>query len=310
MHTAPCASHTPLFSQKGLHLYKTLMLLVLVHLPLQAECPHLSPALDIGYNVHPTLEEISGMIASRRFINLFWVHNDSGDEARFYAMDIGGNHRGTFLLPGRRNYDFEDIAIGPGPNGRDYLYIGDIGDNRAKRDQIEVLRIVEPDPLEPNRSTALSSSVVFTFVFEDGSRDAESLFIDPCSGDLYVISKREDKSRLYMAQAPFENGGTYPLEFKVELPWGWTTAADISPNYRYIAVRSYRNAGLWPILDDRPLWQSFQQPECPITLMDEPQGESISFDHSGCCLVTISEYTEEWLYHYQIKMPGEEEPAE
>jgi hypothetical protein len=276
---------------------------MLVCLPILAQCPQISHARDVGYNQHHLLEEISGIIASRTYLNLFWVHNDSGDEARFYAMDIGGNHRGTFILPDRKNVDYEDIAIGFGPNGRDYLYIGDIGDNRAKRDTIQVLRVLEPAPLEKNKAVAISGSVSFSFRFEDGSRDAEAMFIDPCTGDLYIISKREDRSRVYVAQAPFSTEKVNLLEFKIELPWGWVTAADLSPNHDYIIAKSYRQAAMWPVPQDGPLWKAFESPECPIELHDEPQGEAITFDFAGRCIVHISEYTDEWVFHYDINDP-------
>ena len=51
-------------------------------------------------------------------------------------------------------YDFEDISIGPGPeglNGPDYIYVGDIGNNwdghcrGINADDYVVYRIPEPD---------------------------------------------------------------------------------------------------------------------------------------------------------------------
>ena len=64
---------------------------------------------------------------------------------------------GRFNLTGVQMYDFEDIALGPGPEGPggpDYIYVGDIGNNWDKNNEhcrginaldYVVYRIPEPD---------------------------------------------------------------------------------------------------------------------------------------------------------------------
>ena len=79
---------------------------------------------------NPDLGEVSGMVASRSNPGFFWVHNDSGDEPRIFLIDKELNIKMTCSLEGATNRDWEDIAIGPGSvDGKNYLYIGDIGDN-------------------------------------------------------------------------------------------------------------------------------------------------------------------------------------
>ena len=42
-----------------------------------------------------------------------------------YALNVTtGKKLATFDLKGTKNCDWEDMAIGPGPNGDHYLYIG------------------------------------------------------------------------------------------------------------------------------------------------------------------------------------------
>ncbi len=41
--------------------------------------------------------------------------------------------------------DFEDLAVGPGPGGLSYLYVGDIGNNGDPRESVQIYRFVEPD---------------------------------------------------------------------------------------------------------------------------------------------------------------------
>ena len=93
--------------------------------------------------------EASGLVASRVHADVYYLHNDSGDAARFFAMDGAGVDRGVYSLEGVTAVDWEDIAAGP--CGADScLYIGDIGDNPETRTSYVVHRVVEP-------ATSLSS---------------------------------------------------------------------------------------------------------------------------------------------------------
>jgi hypothetical protein len=80
------------------------------------------------------LTEISGIAASRKFSDVLWAHDASGDSARVFAMATDGTHLATFNLSGATNVDWEDMAIGPGPvAGIDYLYFADTGNNWTRR---------------------------------------------------------------------------------------------------------------------------------------------------------------------------------
>src|SRR4051794_20300739 len=62
---------------------------------------------------------------------VLWTHNDSGDSARFFALDRRCRTLATYTLPGVQATDWEDMARGGG-----YLWLGDIGDNSATRSTI------------------------------------------------------------------------------------------------------------------------------------------------------------------------------
>src|SRR5260221_9441164 len=105
----------------------------------QASGATIGPPVQIGTIAASALPETSGIVDSRANANTFWVHNDSGDSARFYAINHQGTLLGTFPLGGNppnpppAALDWEDIAIGPKPDGGNYLYLGDIGDNDSVR---------------------------------------------------------------------------------------------------------------------------------------------------------------------------------
>src|SRR5262249_26664738 len=73
----------------------------------------------------PVLTEVSGVVASRAHPPVFWVHNDSGGEPTVYAISPTGASLGAYPIAGATAIDWEDIAIGPGPErGTSYLYLG------------------------------------------------------------------------------------------------------------------------------------------------------------------------------------------
>ncbi len=186
-----------------------------------AECPTFAGPLAGERVASAEINEASGLVASRRHPGIFWTHNDSGDRARIFAFDERGRSRGTFELQGTDAIDWESIALGPGPEpGRDYLYLGDIGDNSLRRESVVVHRIAEPEPeaLAPGatRSTARVDppsasapephgraaeatgtthlvAAVDTFVLEHprGPQDSEAMLVDPLSGDLLLLTKED-----------------------------------------------------------------------------------------------------------------------
>ena len=110
--------------------------------------------IDLGEIESDNILEASGLASSRFNQNILWTHNDSGDSNRIFAMDINGNHVGEFLLNNTENRDWEDIAIGPGPmEGVDYIFVGDIGDNRSENDVKHIYRFVEPQVYTNNQSS-------------------------------------------------------------------------------------------------------------------------------------------------------------
>lgn len=92
------------------------------------------------------ITESSGLVPAHRDDRVLFTHNDSGDEARFFAVDGRCRTLATYVLPGIDAVDWEDMASGPGPDGRQVLWFGDIGDNAMTRPEISVQRVAEPAP--------------------------------------------------------------------------------------------------------------------------------------------------------------------
>jgi len=208
--------------------------------------PSFSSGIQTGSIQNASVNEASGIVASRMNANVLWTHDDSRNPAQIFPMTSAGTNLGTYSISGASNVDWEDIAIGPGPvAGSQYLYIGDIGDNNAVRASISVYRVPEPvvSDIQSPLNTSVSGAVKLTFAYPDGPRDAESMFVDPFTKDIYIISMRANPKHLYRSAYPQATSGTTMLELMTTFLTDstWLTAADISPDGNEIIVRSTGN---------------------------------------------------------------------
>jgi hypothetical protein len=123
--------------------------------------------------------ESSGLAVSRTHPGLAYTVNDSGDDARVLVLSMrDGSVVGETTLAGAQPDDFE--ALSPAPGGR--LLVGDIGDNDAERDSVEVYVIAEPAAGDHQVSPRTVS-----LTYPGGPRDAEALVAD--GRTVYVVSK-------------------------------------------------------------------------------------------------------------------------
>jgi hypothetical protein len=138
------------------------------------------------------ITEASGIAASRQNKDVLWLHNDSGDTARVFAIDRTGALLGTYTLAAADAIDWEDMAIGPGPEKDvDYLYLADIGDNAAQRSEIDVYRVPEPRVTKGDTPTTneLSGVEKLALRYPDHPHDAETFMVDWMNHDLLIVTK-------------------------------------------------------------------------------------------------------------------------
>jgi len=259
------------------------------------------PAVQAGAIKSELTREISGIVASRQNPGVLWVHNDSGDRPRVYAINTKGDLLGICNVGGATERDWEDIAIGPGPDpNRQYLYIGDIGDNQAKYPEVIVYRVSEPkvDVATPFGMMPIGPAEAIHLTYPGGPRDAETLLVDPLTRDIYIIAKRELFSKVYRAGFPQSTTQQTRLEAVTTLPWGFATGGDVSPDGREVIVRSMGNAALWIRPTGEPLWHAFSGKQIHLPLANEPQGEAICFDSKGRGYFTLSEGARPPLYYF------------
>ncbi len=265
------------------------------------------PGRQAGIIKSDLVREASGIVASRRNPGVLWVHNDSGDAARIFAINARAELLGVCRIAGATPRDWEDIAAGPGPDpNRSYLYIGDIGDNRAKYPDIRVYRFPEPQvgAAAPFGEMTAGPADTITLTYPGGPRDAETLLVDPLTRDIYILAKRELFSKVYRAAWPQSTTRPVKLERVAVLPWGFAVAGDVSPDGRRVIIRGMFNASIWERPAGEPLWRAFAGRQIQIPLMDEPQGEGICFDSRGAGYFTIGEQDYPPLHYFGPAAPS------
>jgi hypothetical protein len=253
--------------------------------------------------------EISGAVASRAHPGLLWVHNDSGDTARLFALDATGAHLGVFHLEGISAFDWEDITIGEDPtSGEEVIYIGDIGDNPGTRKSVTVHRVTDPwvtaiDGVIP--ANVISST---TFTYPDQPRDAEALLLDPWSNTLYVMSKRESRQVLYQVPENILPGIVGVAEKLLVLPTpplgsvrDNIVAADISPNGYEVMVKTYLQMLYWEREDGQSLIELLAQEPMSAPYSVEKQGEAVAWDAEGHGYFSIPEGSNPTISYYGKK---------
>lgn len=229
----------------------------------------------------PAVDECSGIVRSRTHPGVFWVHNDSGDSARFFALDAAGNLLAEYALDGARNVDWEDIAIDD--SGR--LYLGDTGNNRNKRRDLSVYVCAEPTP--PTRPSQVQHVPVLDRLpfrypdqdaFPDSARfnfDCEAMFWN--AGKLYLLTKHRSDIRTTLYRLDPEQSGREQVAEKIgECEIGSpVTAADCTPDGKLLAVLSYQYLHLF---DAPPQGDNFLAGRMHATLIEGRQCEGVCFD--------------------------------
>ncbi|MEB2777976.1 hypothetical protein SYJ56_21865 [Algoriphagus sp. D3-2-R+10] len=232
------------------------------------------------------LDEISGLACSKTLPGVIYVHNDSGGEAAVYLLDSLGNNIGKIEFSETKNRDWEDIAIGPGGDGKSYIYVGEIGDNNAVHEEVVIYRVPEPDTRNPI-SQAIPEKTILKY--PGGARDAESLMVDPISGDIFILSKRDSLNTLYRLPADKFGADKIELEELIKLPLTSATGADISADGSQILVKNYLTIYYWRRNAGETIEKAMSREPIQLPYSPEPQGEAIGFRPDGKAFYTLSE---------------------
>jgi hypothetical protein len=263
-----------------------------------------------GHLQNKEMDEISGIAASGLFNDIYYIHNDSGDTSRFFAITPDGKLKSTIYFKGDPKIkqgviDCEDIAAGPGPiSGKSYVYMGDIGDNDAVRSYITIYRM-EENPAWLKDSLLTAEAVPLHLKYPDGPKDAETLMIDPVKKLIYIVSKRKDTVNVYTTPLSYKANDTLLLTKRCKLffegvkPFKWITAGDISKDGQQILLKNYEKVYYWQRTANEPIWKTMQKKPRELPYQVEKQGEAIGFTPDGKGYYTTSEGVFSPIYYYK-----------
>jgi len=211
----------------------TILSLVLLWATLNCQ----TPLESLGRLDGGLIPEASGIVKSRRYPGIYWVHNDSGNPPLIFAIRGDGRIVRQFRLE-VPNIDWEDIAI----DDHGHLYLGDIGNNTGVLSVRAIYRIDEPDPASPAGQPLKASAISFYYMPRSSRFDAEGLVYDEGNGIL--VAKYLDGREAELFSVPLEPPSplTRPARPRAigRLP-GFTepaTGADLSQDRTLLAVCS------------------------------------------------------------------------
>lgn len=267
-----------------------------------------TPTLErVGRVEHPPIDEMSGMVRSRWQENVWWVHNDSGDGPRLFAIDSTGSvHVAPWeaesyaagaegkssdepVWPGVQlgaaaHIDYEDVAVEDS-----ILYLGDIGNNGNARRDLGIYVISEPFYYDQRSRPITYLSVAYpgqgAFPASEWHFDAEGLFVD--DGTIYLLTKHRKDGEANALEAGtklYRLGTEHPHQVNVlskvddhnSIPP--PTAAALSPSGDRLAVLSYSSVWLFPRPDNGDRWLSTEPRRISLPVEQTKQVEAVTWD--------------------------------
>jgi hypothetical protein len=247
-------------------------------------------------------------------LGVWWAHADSGDGPDIYEHSFTGQYLGLCHLDGATATDWEDMGVGPGPvAGVSYIYLGDIGDNGANRNLgVQIYRFPEPVVYTRQADAPVARTIpgsvweVMTVTYPGiiffREEDAETMMIDPRTGDLIIAQKLADHIPVFRAEAAslFQGSAVGLTKIADISTPGWrATGGDIQAQGKELIIRGYGEYRLlWQISAGQTIGQALAGPSYVIPYRSEGQGEAIGYERSGSGYMTVSEGGTVDLWHF------------
>jgi len=251
----------------------------------------------VGTVGHEPISEMSGIVRSRTFDGVWWVHNDSGDSARLFAIDGEGKPvvppwAGKKPWPGLQvllaaNVDWEDVALADGR-----LYVAETGNNGNARRDLGVYVINEPNPRAVERTRPLRFLPIRypsqeAYPGKSWHYDCESLFVS--EGKLYFLTKHRagghdlpqrgtNLYRLDTEKTDEENVLTL-VDARADLVL--PTAADLSPDGERLAILTMLALWVFEKPEEGDGWLSTKRRGIALPRKKVGQAEGVCWDDDG-----------------------------
>lgn len=252
-------------------------------------------SIPVKVTVSPMIPEASGIADSRKNPGYLWVQEDSGQPNELYLLSHSGKILKKVRIKGSTNRDWEDLAL---TNGK--IFIGDIGDNAQTHSTCYFYIFPEP---EKTIDTVYNFEKI-SFQYEDGAHDAEAFLIDPASNDIYIITKRDNPSKIYKISAPYSSSALHTAKYVGQLNFSLVTGAALSPDGTGIMIKTYTSLLYFERRNGEKLETVLAKNPVVIPYTLEPQGEAVCFKNDNSGIYTLSEKgfaSAQYLFFYGRK---------
>lgn len=253
----------------------------------------------------PAIIESSGVAPCSCSPGVFYTHNDSPpsptqSQGKYFVVGPSGDTLATVSV-NAPNVDWEDMARGPGSDGKPALYFGDIGDNNHARGVVQIYEVPEPViDLSVTGQKLTVTPTVHAMAFDDGPHNAETLLVHPVTGSVVIVTKETGgRSGVYVAQGPLLSGLPKVLHRVAWIDFNaiastplssalLATGGAVAPDGSRFVVRTYLEAFEWP-LGSLDVATALRAAPERIALPATVQGEGITYTSDSAALVTTSE---------------------
>jgi hypothetical protein len=230
------------------------------------------------------IDEASGLADSHANPGFLWVNEDSQRPTAIHLLEHNGQYRKKIFIKNVTNRDWEEIALADGPTGgKKYLYVAETGDNDHVYTEYLFYRFEEP---LASADTVFQTDVI-RFKYPDGPHDSEAFFVDASTKDIYLITKREAKSRVYRIAYPQSTSSVNTASFIAELPYNLVTGASYSSQGEliiktYTDIYYYQRSANHTVAEMLSVFKK-------LGYVSESQGEAVAFAHDNNGFFTLSE---------------------
>lgn len=257
-----------------------------------------------GLVTNSQLDEISGLAASHVHDDVLWVHNDSENKARLYAISRRGRLIAKFDVLGAKNIDWEDLASFT-LNGKHYLLLADTGDNAGHRRDFYLHIFEEPETL---KNGTLTPAWSIRGRWPDGPRDCEAVAVDTKRGEILLISKKRVPPELFslplanphgrlrearrigrLEGIPQTSEALRERNPKLAALFSQVTSADISPDRRTLAVLTYGSVLFYRRAEGQSWADAVSSPPEAHDVPLIPQAEALGWSAGGAGLYATGE---------------------
>ena len=262
--------------------------------------------LDINENII----EVSGIACSRVTPGYIWMQSDEKEKYIIATTEKGDKRACKVNFSKTIRWDWEDMSGGV-YNDTNYLFIGAFGDNEETDGEYSIVYFQEP-AIDPENTPEISITPNrIKYVYPDGkNHNNEALMYDNIDQVIYIITKvYYDVCQVFSIPFRLDYGDetqtlTYVCDLGVRSDLGehaqnkpykgfhLVTAADISPDGKYILIKNHNNIVAtysWILLFTRGEGESVAE-----TLQRERHPEPLrcyNYEWQGEAICWLDDYT-------------------